>query len=499
VSGGLWNTVSLLVPQGYTLIVSVVAARILGPDDMGRQSFIAFAQISLVVILSSGMQHVLMRFVGVAVGRGQSNDVRRLLRWSWTINGLGALIGAGVLGGIAFTRLDLQGAWLLAAFACAAAVLHAVPSSLLRGLQQWRSASTIALVTGALGLIATVVVLALGGGIVGMFAVEAVTGGVSLVWAQAMARQVSSQVLDPPRLDDDPSRLGADVARFAMLSTFQALLYLVVWRRSEFFFLERYSTASEIAMYSVAFAAVSAAVQVPQGLAGVLMPAVAHLFGGGEAARIQSGFSRALRLLVLVSLPLTAGVIAMGPTVVELFYGEPYRRAGLLLMILAAVVPLLPLYLLATSLLYAVGKVRAVLGVSVVATVVNLGLDVTLIPGGGAVGAAAASVAAQGTAGLLLMAVASRTLGGVDWDGKRLGGCALASVAGGLAAAAVIGAHPAVPGAIAGSMAGVAVFAVLAVPLQILSTADADWLDTHAGHLGGGIVGRLCRPFVSPS
>ena len=496
-SGGLWNTVSLLVPQGYTLVVSVVAARILGPEDMGRQSFIAFVMLSLVVILSSGMQHVLMRFVGDVVGRGRPGDVRRLVRWSWSVHGLGAAIGAGALAAISLGRPDLEVAWLLAAFACAAAVLHAVPSSLLRGLQRWRESSVVALVTGGVGMVATVAVLAAGGGIVGIFAVEAASSVVSLVWAQAIARRASAESgVTGSHGGEHSKALGADVARYAVLSTFQALLFLVVWRRSEFFFLERYSSPSEIAMYSVAFAASNAAVQIPQGLAAVLAPAAAHLFGAGATARIRSGFGRAARLLLLVSLPLTAGVAAVGPTVVELVYGDAYRRAGAVLVVLAAVLPLLPLYFLATSLLHAVGKVRMVLLLSVLATVVNLVLDVALIPWGGAVGAAAANVAAQGTAGVLLMVVAFRTLHGIDVDVARLAGCAAASTGAGLAAVAGIAVLPGLGGAIVASTAGVAVFAALAVRMKIVSPADATWLDAHAGHLGGGLVGLACRPFL---
>ena len=41
-TGGLWHGLGLLLPQLYTVVISVAAARILGPDDLGRQSFIAF-------------------------------------------------------------------------------------------------------------------------------------------------------------------------------------------------------------------------------------------------------------------------------------------------------------------------------------------------------------------------------------------------------------------------------------------------------------------------
>jgi len=40
--GGLWQSTAQIAPYAYSLVISVVAARILGPDQMGRQSYIAF-------------------------------------------------------------------------------------------------------------------------------------------------------------------------------------------------------------------------------------------------------------------------------------------------------------------------------------------------------------------------------------------------------------------------------------------------------------------------
>jgi len=59
--GGFWYTASRVVPQLYTLAISIVAARFLGPGGMGRQSFIAFVELSLVALLSNGIFFALMR------------------------------------------------------------------------------------------------------------------------------------------------------------------------------------------------------------------------------------------------------------------------------------------------------------------------------------------------------------------------------------------------------------------------------------------------------
>lgn len=498
--GGAWNSLALLLPQAYVLFISVSAARFLDPESMGRQSFISFVQLSLFLVFSNGMPAALTRFVGETLGRGRPEALRLLLRWSWRVQLAAAVVGAAVLIAVGLTRSTLAGAWMLAAVACAAAVVHSVPSSLLIGLQRWREATVVSLITGGLGAVAVVAALALGGGIVGIFVVEAVVATVNLAWMSALARRAMSSV-PPPGPGPAPawaSSLRGNVVRYALVSTLQGVLYLVVWRRSEFFFLERYSSASEIAMYSIAFAATTAGARVPQGLATALLPAMATLWGAGEFARIRSGFSRALRLLLVVSLPMAAGGAGVGATVITLVYGTPYSRAGPVFVVLLAVFPLLPLYYLASSLLEAVGRIWLVLAANLGATVVNLGLNLLLVPPHGALGAAFANIAAQGTATALLLGVAWRVLGSVDWKPATTVRSLVPSAGAGAVGAA--GAHlvGGIAGVALGVVGGAALFAVLAVLLRIVSPEDAAWLQEHAGHRLGGLVGRLCRPFLAP-
>src|SRR4051794_36595417 len=71
VSGGLWSILSRILPQLQLLALSIIAARYLGPDAMGRQSFIAFAAITIVMVATAGLPGSVARFVGELLGAGQ--------------------------------------------------------------------------------------------------------------------------------------------------------------------------------------------------------------------------------------------------------------------------------------------------------------------------------------------------------------------------------------------------------------------------------------------
>jgi len=137
------------------------------------------------------------------------------------------------------------------------------------GAQRWRQASIVGLVTGALATVASVAVLAAGGGITGMFAVEAVISLANLIWTTALARRTLLQVA--PRRTP-ATALRRNVLRSTAITSVGVILTFIVWRRSELFFLERYSTDTQIALFSIAFAATTALFRLPEVFATVAIP-----------------------------------------------------------------------------------------------------------------------------------------------------------------------------------------------------------------------------------
>jgi O-antigen/teichoic acid export membrane protein len=471
VRGGLWSAASRLLPAMYTLVLSVVAARVLGPDLMGRQSFIAFVAATAVTLCTAGLPVAVMRHVGESAGAERWDAVRVLLRWALRVESVAAVAGAGALVAIGVTRDHLGAAWVLAGLACGLLVLQTVPNAILIGLQRWREASVVGVVTGLLGATTTVVVLALGGGVVGMFAVELAVAAANLTWAVRFARRGLAALPEGGEAGDVVSR----TARYTRLASLQAVLSLVVWRRSEFFFLARYAGDVDIALYSIAFAATTALSLVPQGISAVVGPAVATMHGAREDERIVAAFSRGVRLMALLSLPITAGSLAVGPLLLRLVYGDDYAAAGTVLLWLMVAFPLLPLYHLGTGLLTGVGAQRDIVVANVVAAVANIALDVLLIPGNGAVGAAAANAGAQVAGSLLVGVYAIRRLPRLDWRPGVMVRVLVASAATyGVARGCVrLGGWP---GLLLAVVAGSVTFGLLALALRAASPDDVAWV-----------------------
>jgi O-antigen/teichoic acid export membrane protein len=271
------------------------------------------------------------------------------------------------------------------------------------------------------------------------------------------------------------------------------LLTLVVWRRSELFFLEQFHPASELAMYSIAFAAVAALTRAPEAVIFLIAPTVATLLGAQQEERIRSGVARSFRLLLIGALPLTAATLALGPAAVNLVYGEDYEDAGLVLTVLILFFPLVPLARTASSVLSGLGTLRLPVVYGAVGAAVNIALAFALIPDHGAVGAAIASGTAQTVAGMPLVAHVSRRLGGVSWRWGRIARVAIASVLAGTVGRAAVEIAGGGLGLALGLVGGVATFALAAAAIRAVPPDDLAWIEAGAGARVGGLVGRACR------
>jgi O-antigen/teichoic acid export membrane protein len=484
VRGGLWKMLANTLPQLYTLVLSVAAARYLGASGLGRQSFIAFVEATAVTLVSANFSVALMRYVGEAVGADRPGAARWLAARILRIEVAGAVLAGGALVLAGALGATPPRAWLFAGIATASGVLATVPGAVLTGLQRWRQATIAGLSTGGLGLVATVTVLALGGGIPSMFAVEAVTTTIALLWTAWLARGAVRGL----RAESTPAPdLGRGALRFAAYSFGGTILYLIVWRRSEFFFLAHYSTDREIAYYSIAFAVATGLVRLPAAMGEVLAPAVATLYGAGAHDRIRAGFSRALRLLLLATFPVVAAAAAVGPEAIRVVWGPEFVAAKDPFLVLVAASLMTPVTVLSSSLVAGLGRVGVPLVVDSAAAAVDVGLAFALVPGHGALGAAIASASALVVSGVPLIVYSSRIAGPVRWEVPRLLRGALIAAVGGAVAWLLVDALGGALGVVLGLICGAALFASLALLVGFLPREDAEWLE--------GVLGARVGPF----
>lgn len=128
----------------------------------------------------------------------------------------------------------------------------------------------------------------------------------------------------------------------------------------------------------------------------VMLPRLSHLIASGEQDAFHRLAQKSLSLVLALTLPLTIGLIMTAPYLIRLFCGITYQPAILTLQIISPIILLIGLSnVLGIQLLYPQGKENIVIVCTAVGAVVNLLLNVWLIPRYAQDGAAVATVFAE--------------------------------------------------------------------------------------------------------
>lgn len=166
------------------------------------------------------------------------------------------------------------------------------------------------------------------------------------------------------------------------------LLLSVVYFRIDVFLLEIWAGLDVVALYSAVFRLVDAVRLLP---AAVLAVALPRLFGARDprfASRLAGGLGLAGVVVAAIGIP-------AAPSIVALTYGSRYAEAVPMLRVLLLSLPLLALNFSLTHQLIGWNGQRAYAWSCGLALVVNLALNVWLIPWLGGVGAAWATVGTE--------------------------------------------------------------------------------------------------------
>jgi len=170
----------------------------------------------------------------------------------------------------------------------------------------------------------------------------------------------------------------------------------VVWSRSETFFLGLFSPAREVGFYGLAYGVAG----MIGGLVGVsqqaLFAAQFELLAGDQEARSDRLASLSIKYLGLVFLPGCLAMWLFMDSIVLLLYGPAYQTvARVFPFVLFGTVVANILNPVSTKIHLSNRKFAAALGIGVVGAVLNIGLDLLLIPAHHAWGAAVANCISQ--------------------------------------------------------------------------------------------------------
>lgn len=389
---GIFGTRAIWSAMG--VVSGVILARWLGPHDRGILALVLLLPSTVVTLTKLGVSQANVYYIN-----REKVDVNCVAS-----NALLLAIGLGLLSTVVVWVLRntllstvLRGvpAWALA-LALVRVPLLLLDNylySILQATGQFSVYNVRLLVSEALRflLVATALVVC-GFGLFAAVSIYTLVGAVNAIWLfTTMRRQIRfSLSLDLPLL--------RDMLTFGARSYIQTLAAHLLLR-IDIYMVAYFLGPAETAFYALALHFTELALEIPQAIGLVLYPALASL----PEEKVHAVTAQACRRTLMITVPVAVLLATLGPSVITLWYGEPYTPAGAPLPWAAVGVAMMAVFVIVTRDFTSRGRQRVNIAASMVALLGNVCLNAVLIPTYGIVGAAVATAISYTAACVVLM------------------------------------------------------------------------------------------------
>jgi O-antigen/teichoic acid export membrane protein len=382
---------------GLLLVLFIVAGRTLGDVEFGKFSFALALGTIFETLMDFGLHQVTIR--AVARDRSQATALLHHTLGIKLIWATGALIALVATATTLRSEWDVRLACYLLGGSLVLRSYMLTIRGVLQGLERFGWDSFVVVADRAILLVFGVITLAAGGGLRSL--------AIAFVLARATALGLSGWMTHA-HLGGIGLRFDRTIWRELQTTALPLGFFLVVLNLYAYVdgvMLGVMRTDVETGLYTAAYRVYEGLSYAPSVIAAVLTPRLSALYGGERADRAAHRRLAVLGLAGSTALALVFGVIAyrFATPLMTLLFGEDFAPAAapfrILCLGLGFVFAIWVLHAIAIS----VNRERLLLTTGIIGLVVNVGLNLYLIPHDGASGAALATVAGEGVSLVVLV------------------------------------------------------------------------------------------------
>lgn len=264
-------------------------------------------------------------------------------------------------------------------------VIQNLFSSLFMGMQQMMKCTMMAILVDTLRFILVATILLLGYKLIGL----AVAYLVSYVVALLFNYFILVRHFIPHW-----SGIDFSFARTMLKESIPFMVYgffFLVYFKIDIFMLSFMKGNEEVGRYALSYRLIDSLMFIPAALMGAVFPALSQ-FSKSSIKNIKTGCEKALKYLSSLGIPLAVGITILAPQIIPLFYGKSYKTSVLALQILSWGLALIFINCICQVSLNATNKQRINVLVMFVGIIINVSLNLVLIPHFSIIGASIATV-----------------------------------------------------------------------------------------------------------
>lgn len=419
-----WNTAILFgaeVARLFSgLLLTVVIARRLGSADLGRFTYMTVLVGILGVVGDLGLSAFYIR----EAQRGPGRRLEAVVLGARIMGGVLVSVGLAVYAVLVeehVLRLLLAAGSLLLMLG----IMPAFITSVLRARQLMAYEAMARIVSSLATTLGGIAAIAVGWGIIGVAGVTVVGALASL----GVLLRLGFRYVARPLVLRQPLTIYVETLRHAWPFALLAILVVIYFRIDSLLLFHMRGHAA-LGQYGAAYRLMEVGLLIPLTLAGAALPAVAKSLAG-QTEDVMRLSVRAIHFLWIIAIPAAMLGALFAPGIISILYGRGFMEAAGIFRVLAFT--LIPVFASAvtSSLIMASSRPAVNTYIAAVMVVVNIGLNLALIPRLSGLGAAVATVATESTGLVLGTVYIQRFIAPLPYA-RELVKPALASVAAGL-------------------------------------------------------------------
>lgn len=408
---------------GLSYLYSIILARYLGPDVYGLYA-LGLAAFNLIsVIAMAGLDNATLKFVPALVETGDEPGLRRTVRiilgLSLVSGGLlcvALLLGSHTVAAGIFKKSEMTHVLRIMALGIPAYVVSSVLITILQALQDVRWRTFVKYVSEPVVRVLISVVLlwagwSLDAALVAF--VAALTLSVILTLVSIRSLLAGSRIRTP---------VSVSTREILAYSTplLLALLVSSIAVKVDFLILGYWRSAGDVGIYSAAFQTAAIMALVTKSFESIGIPFLSRAIAGGDRIRLARLYKTLLRWTLTASLPVFL-LIAIFSRDILSFFGSQFEEGALCLVILSVGQIIYAGTGTANNILLLAGYSRWVMWNGLSIGLLQMALNLALIPRYGIIGAAIAAGASQIIVNLIRVVEAWQLVGvhPFEWDGWK--------------------------------------------------------------------------------
>lgn len=400
----IFSFLNLLSSFIIGIVISIIVARGLGPDTLGRYSFITFLLSLLTTVFGLGLPATITKYVSEYLGSGKKKTLSKILGLSLKISFLSSLLAA-VLFFLAFWFLDpihnpikTTGLAVVAALLVFPLLINNVLRGVFSGAQNFDYLFKVSISSSFLTLAGTILVLIFHWGIYGILILSLVINAMILFLYLAKSQK---DFFSETAKEEISADYLSDFYRYAVSVAVISIIELIVWQYSEVIFLGIFRAPREVAYYTLPFnIALMAMTMLPGAILQTLMPVLSNLHGQADSEGMKKTYFVVTKFNYLIIVPLCFIFGILAKDIILTLYGPTYAESAKILPILIVSSGMAFLSTSGALFLYSIKKQNLILKYMIFTAVLNVTLDILLIPKFGIYGAVTGNVVAQVSASM---------------------------------------------------------------------------------------------------